>query len=90
MTDLAEFTMSRHALRRALEMGVDPSEIRQCLIAPETMMRSKTHPGRNYRAGRIACGVVDNVVTTVVWSSSEGWRQDIETAGIYGGREYRG
>lgn len=90
MRGIGDFKLTKHAVERALDMGIDPEEIRQCLLHPETVTPSRRHHGDNYRRGRITCAVRDNHVITIVWSSQEQWRRDIESAGEYGGREYRG
>lgn len=90
MRGIGEFKLTKHAVERALDMGVDPEEIRQCLLNPETVASSHHHRGENYRRGRIACAVRNNHVITIVWSSPEQWQRDIESAGEYDGRQYRG
>lgn len=85
-----DFHITKHAISRALDMGVSADEVRRCLLHPETMVKSQRHPGHNYRAGRITCAVSPGKqVLTVVWSSPDGWREDLEGAAVYGGRAYR-
>jgi hypothetical protein len=89
---IKDFTLSKHAIERILDMGIDPSMIRECLTNPTTVQPSRLNPGhQNLRRGQITCGVApDNTVVTVVWSKQSGWRKDLLDRGSYGGREYRG
>ncbi|OMC55441.1 hypothetical protein A5747_13715 [Mycobacterium sp. IS-836] len=87
---LEGYVITPHAIDRALDMGVAGEEIRQCLLNPDSVTKSRKHKGFNHRAGRITCGVVQHRVVTVVWSSKEGWRDDLGEGHAYGGRTYRG
>ena len=88
MTDLP-FTMTEHAISRALDMAVEGSEIRQAMLHPETIYQSKVYPDTmNYTAGRITIAVRDERVITIGWSSYELWHEDM-AKGEYGGRTSR-
>lgn len=88
---IENFVVSRHAVDRALDMGVKGEEIRQCLLHPDRVVRSRRYPARkNYRRGRVMCAVEGHRVVTVVWSSVDGWREDLEGNPEYNGRSYRG
>lgn len=81
--------ISKHALDRALDMGVSGEEIRQCLFHPERVISSHKYPGtENYQAGRIVLAVRDDTVVTVSWSSHDLWREDM-ARGEYAGRTFR-
>lgn len=93
MTDIEGFTLTPHAVERALDMALDPEEIRLCLTHPEYIRPSVKYPGRlNYRRGRITCGIEDRSkrVITIVWSDPQGWEADLLGVGPYAGRAYRG
>ena len=83
------FDLSKHAIDRALDMGVSGEEIRQCLMHPEIVQTSQKYENTlNYQAGRIVCAVRDNTVVTVGWSTRELWCEDM-ARGEYGGRALR-
>lgn len=89
---ITNFTFSRHALDRILDMDVPPEEVRRCLEFPTLIRESNRGDGRSlYFGQRITCVVRDDglEVVTVVWRTDEDWKSDIEL-GQYGGREYRG
>lgn len=93
MNSIGDFRLSQHAIERALDMALDPQEIRECLLRPRDTAPSASHPGhQNYRLGRITCGVdpTTNTVVTIVWSSREDWKADLVDIGTYAGRAYRG
>lgn len=91
--DPNQWIISKHALKRMLEMTLDPDEVVNCLKNPEFVRASERHAGWNYRRGPITCGVVEDdgklVVVTVVWSSNDGWANDFRRA-EYDDREFRG
>lgn len=87
---IGDFTLTRHAIDRALDMGVDGAEIRRCLENPDKIRDSFHHEGQNYSAGRITCGVKGDHVITIVWSTNRGWAKDCLKLPAYAGREYRG
>lgn len=81
-------TMSKHAIERALDMGVTGEEIRQCLEYPETNYKSKKYENTtNFMAGRLIVAVRDNTVVTVGWATLDLWKEDLER-GEYGGRHF--
>lgn len=85
------FNMSHHALSRAVEMELEGDEIRNAFLDPDAIVRSKTHPGWNYRRGRITLGVSEDRawVTTVVWSTQQDWEAYYARGGDLTGRERR-
>ena len=85
--DGREVVVTRHAAQRALDMMIDPQEIKLAIINPEEVSESKKYKGdRNLRHGRIRLGTaIDSqtgqlIVKTVVWAHIEGWQQDFEVA----------
>ena len=89
---IADFTFTKHALERILDMDLAPDEVRKCLEFPWRVHPSVQDEGRSlYYGDRITCVVRDDtlLVVTVVWRTDEAWKTDIEL-GEYGGREYRG
>jgi hypothetical protein len=89
---ITDFTISRHAAARALDMGVTAAEIKECLERPEGVQRSKKYPGRrNFNHGRIICTVAaDMAVATIQWRTDELWAADLAEGPPCPGREYRG
>lgn len=84
------FTFCRHALQRALDMGIDGDELRQCLEQPWRVCDSSRGDGRQlYFGDRITCVVSDvGEVITVLWRTAEGWASDLADGG-YGDRHLR-
>lgn len=82
-------TLTKHAIARALDMGVEGDEIRQALLHPERVRKSRIYKDtKNYTAGRISLAVCNNHVITVVWSSQELYDEDL-SRGDYDGRTSR-
>lgn len=87
--DVSGFTFTKHAIARALDMGVSGEEIKQCLLYPENIYESHKYlDTMNYRAGRVLIAVRDSAVVTVGWASNELWDEDL-SKGEYGGRTHR-
>lgn len=91
MSTKRPFAMSNHAIARALEMGLNGDDIREAFVNPDSIVASNTHPGWNYRRGRITLGVSADreCVTTIVWSTQDAWEADYARGGIFDGREPR-
>lgn len=88
---LNEFTFSKHALERILDMDVPPSEVRRCLENPVEVGMSHRGDGRLlYFGDRITCIVNEDtlLVVTVVWRTLDYWKKDLRR-GEYGGRSVR-
>lgn len=99
---MAEFVMSQHAVKRALDMCVDGEEIADAYHRPRDVSRAGAM--KEYRTrGRVSVvvaldGVVP-VVTTVLWATANGWVADMESdhasrsewneVGMAGVRSYR-
>ena len=72
MGDINGWTLSDHAVARALDMAVDAAAIRRVLESPEVKQPSTPGYGADaeiWTSGKIACVVhpVDRVVITVLW-----------------------
>lgn len=85
------FTMSAHAIDRALEMGVDGVEIRAAYDHPTDITWSVKYGAYCYIRGRITLAVTEDRtrVMTVLWSSEHGWRADYARGGDLAGRGRR-
>jgi len=85
------FTMSRHALDRALEMDVAGDEIRECYERPIQIIWSRKYSAFWYVRGRITLSVTEDraCVITVLWSNERDWRADYARGGDLTGRERR-
>lgn len=85
------YKFSRHAIERALDMDIDPAQIRQALEHPENVGHSPTYGTTNYHFGDITLAVVEGAVCliqTILWRTDELWRRDLSRGG-YGGRTLR-
>lgn len=76
------FLITDHALRRAVEMKLEPDTIRRALDNPEQTARSKKYPGcMNFMAGDIIAAVQmaehPHVVKTFLWRYVEGWQNGV-------------
>lgn len=91
MTTQLPFTMSAHAIDRALEMGVTGEEIRHAYDRPSDVIWSTRYSAYCYIRGRITLAVTEDRtrVMTVLWSSEHGWRADYARGGDMAGRERR-
>lgn len=87
---LDDFTMTRHAVSRALDMGIDANEIAECLLRPEMVKPSKSYANtKNYDHGRITLAIRDDhAVVTILWRGAKNWEADLAN-GEYAGREHR-
>lgn len=78
MDGIGDWTLSRHAIERALEMAVDPEEIREALECPdEEPYPSDSYPGKHHlRSGRLmlAVNLDDKTVITIGWNTWDGKR----------------
>jgi len=88
------FRFSRHALGRALDMLLDPKEIRKCLERPEYVSPCHQYPEMDlYYRDRLTISVAreSGVVTTILWRTESHWRRDLRNRPAYekGRRERR-
>jgi hypothetical protein len=83
--------MSKHAVERALEMGVTGGEIRACYDRPTDVIWSQKYAGWWFIRGRITLSISEDrsCVITVLWSSEHDWRLDYARGGDMTGRERR-
>lgn len=88
---VSDFTFTKHALERILDMDLPPDEVRRCLELPRDV--EETHAGDNrsmFFGERITCVVSNetNEVVTVLWRTPKYWQEDL-SRGEYGGRSLR-
>lgn len=73
---------SPHALARALDMAVEPDELRDCLNNPECIRWSVRHESWHVECGRITIGYRTRghvgIVVTVLWRTAEDWEADYQ------------
>lgn len=85
---MIEFTP--HALARALDVAVDPSELRDLITHPEQRFWSNKFECWTYQRGRLAAGVSEDsgrrVVLTVLWRTDGAWASDASRAPLPAGR----
>ena len=87
------FRFSRHALQRALDMQLEPEQIRQCLQRPEYITQCRQRPEFDlYFNGDITVSVAraNGTVATILWRGEDKWTQDLKDRPEYQGRSYRG
>lgn len=79
-----DFQFTDHAIKRALDMQIEPHEIRECLLHPWWKRDSSRGDGRLlYYGRRITCVVQSDYVVTIVWRTGEDWKTDIKAGGSY-------
>ncbi|MFM9643157.1 hypothetical protein [Streptomyces turgidiscabies] len=72
-----EWTFSHHALSRAVDMALDPEELRQAIERPVRPVESRAYPGAHLiHTDRIVLCVnlAAKVVITIVWNTFDGER----------------
>jgi hypothetical protein len=79
---MTDFTITKHAMKRALDMCIDGEEIRAAMLNPRDVV--KAGPGKHYLTrGRITCLVsTDGPIPTVIsilWARMADWVRDQET-----------
>lgn len=70
-----EWTFSQHALERAVDMALDPEEIKGALEKPTRPMPSRKYPGRHLIFSErlvFAVNLQDRVVITIGWNTFDG------------------
>ena len=79
------FTLSQHAIERALEMSVEGDEIADAMRNPEWSYYSYKHSKWCLTAGRISIGVTvrhgEARIVTVLWATKQGWLDDYARGG---------
>ena len=89
--DVGNYTISRHALERILDMNIPGEEVKQCLEFPLRIADSNRGDGRTlYYGKRITCVVQNHnlSVVTVLWKTLHDWNVDLST-GEYSDRRKR-
>ena len=75
------FTMSRHAMNRALEMGLDGEDVRAAILNPRYV--GPAPEGREYRTrGKVTAVVTQEIpmtVVTLLWATVAAWQNDHDT-----------
>lgn len=86
------FALARHAIQRALDMGIDGGLIRRALESPAKIAYSKRFGTYLYDYKDITVAVARtptvNHITTILWRNDKKWRKDL-SRGSYGGRTLR-
>jgi hypothetical protein len=75
VASIDDFTMSRHAIQRAVDMALNSHEIKRTLLSPNFIVDSNSYPGcQNYVGDRIVASVATDrkIVTTIVWRGHHG------------------
>jgi hypothetical protein len=89
----APYTLTRHALSRALDMALDGEEIRKAIFEPESTGWSLKYECETRTAGRVtvSCRRVEDtvLVVTILWATPEAWEADYKIAPLPGGRTPR-
>jgi hypothetical protein len=88
---MREFEVSNHAMERALQMALDPDEIRLAVLRPRSSYWSDRSQSEWRTRGRVTACVAlnyDGVLTvkTFLWAKASGWVADAEV-GVYEGRD---
>lgn len=70
-----EWTFTQHALSRAVDMAIDPEELREAIERPVRALPSTHYPGCHLiHTERLALAVnlIEKVVITVLWNTWNG------------------
>ena len=85
-----QFQMSRHALQRAVDMAIEPDEIRDAFDRPREKFFSNRTQSWMFTRGRVTLCLVEEphglVVTTILWARTSDWVADRQF-GLLPGRE---
>lgn len=90
--EISGFSFSRHALGRALDMLLDPNEIRKCLTRPEHVAPCHAYTEMDlYYRDRLTISVAreTGVVTTILWRTDSHWRRDLRNRPAYASKGRR-
>lgn len=83
-------TFTPHALARALDMALEPEELRELVMNPDQRFWSRQFNSWTYQRGRLAAPVDessgDRVVLSVLWRTDESWEADASRASLPEGR----
>jgi hypothetical protein len=85
------FSVSHHAMKRAVAMGLDGDEVRDAMLRPRSVQPCGA--GKEYRQrGKItvvATTEVPATIVTILWSTAAAWRDDAETVRSRGDTDHR-
>jgi len=78
---MSSYAMSKHALSRAVDMALDPEEIRQTIEHPRSQFWSDRTQSWQYTRGRITVCFRQSqegiwTVTTILWATPAAWVTD--------------
>lgn len=77
---ISDFTFTRHALDRILDMQVDAETVRGALLGPEYVHPSPSYPHTDlydYQDITLSVDRAMREVITVLWRWQEGWEADL-------------
>lgn len=93
---MASLRISKHAVERALDMGIEGDEIVGTITKPEYGYWSNKHQAWCAKRGRVAIGfrAEDHdpnswVLLTVLWATEDAWEQDAAVAPLSTGRSLK-
>jgi hypothetical protein len=69
------WTFTRHALERAVDMALDPDELRKVIERPTRPLPSFNYPGEHLIFGErivLCVNLEKRIVITIVWNTSDG------------------
>ena len=90
MNNVKDYTFTKHATERILDMALDPREVQLALQSPDEVKQCTKYPACDlYDHGRITLSVDRSMkqVVTVLWRTQRGWAKDINGRGGYGSRK---
>lgn len=84
---MVRVSMSPHAVQRAIDMGMDGSEIRAVLLCPRDRLRLPNGRER-WTRGKVSLVVAADgagwTVVTVLWATAAAWVEDAESTASRG------
>jgi hypothetical protein len=88
MTDARLFTVTQHALKRSVEMGLEAAEIKDAFARPEEIWHSPKYGCQMRHRGRVTLSISMEdptpVIVTVLWSTPELWAASYQNGGAEG------
>ena len=87
-------TVTNHALKRMVEMGMTPEEIRDLIANPEERYESKKYPGSfGHKSGKFCLAIKPKgnrlMVVTAIYSSVQDWLDATISGDYTGDRHFR-
>lgn len=83
---ISDFTFTKHALERILDMQVDAETVRAALLEPEYVHPSPTYRHTDlydYQDITLSVDRAVREVITVLWRWQEGWESDLARGGYH-------